>query len=41
MSLEGVELESDSGTEEEGGGGSLVIFPKEVPFQEAQDGQEG
>lgn len=40
-SLEWVELGSDSGTEEEGGGGSWVIFPKEVPFQEAHEGLEG
>ena len=39
------ELESDSGTEEEGSGevagegGRWVIFPKEVPFQEAHEGE--
>lgn len=39
-SLEGAELESDSGTEEEGGGGSWEIFPKKAPFQEAHKKQE-
>lgn len=39
-SLEGVELESDSGTEE-GGNGSWVIFPKKVTLQEAHKTQEG